>query len=151
MGPIHEEPSGQRTQDVDDTLKYSSSLQSFGFLRLRSRQTAEPLTFVLFLSRTASHPVGHFSHSVLGLFSCGWYHALGQLKHSFAPSDDAYFPFAQFMHETEPPKLVCPGGHKSHAVLFSFPLVPGGHAFVSLLQMPLFKSHSLADQPGGFR
>ena len=124
---MHEAPRGQWAHDVDDTLKYSSSLQSSGFLRLRSRQTAEPLTFI-FPSSTASHPVGHFSHFKLGSFSCGWNHALGQLEHSFDPSDDAYFPFAQFMHETEPPKLVCPGGHKSHAVLFSFPLVPSLHA-----------------------
>ena len=131
MGPKQEDPIGQRTHDVDDTLKYSSSLQSSGFLRLRSRQTAEPSISVLF-SRTASHPVGHFSHSVLGSFSCGWNHALGQLEHSFEPFDDAYFPFAQFMHETEPPKLVCPRGHKSHADLSWFPFVPARQACVSL-------------------
>jgi hypothetical protein len=94
-------------------------------------------------------PGGHSWHETLGSFSCGWYHALGQLSHSFAPSDEAYFPFAQFMHDMEPPKLVCPCGQKSHFVLSSLPFVPGGHAFVSL-QMPLAKSHSLADQPGAF-
>ena len=144
MGPRQEDPRGQRTQDVDDTLKYSSSLQSSGFLRLRSRQKAEPLTFI-FSSSTASHPVGHFSHFKLGSFSCGWNHALGQLEHSFEPSDDAYFPFAQFMHETEPPKLVCPGGHKSHAVLSLLPFVPGRQACVSL-QTPSAEQ-SVASQP----
>ena len=69
--------------------------------------------------------------------------------HSFALSDEAYFPFAQFVHETEPKKLVCPAGQESHAVLSTLPFVPGGHAFVSL-QMPLFKLHLLADQPRAF-
>ena len=85
----------------------------------------------------------------LGSFSCGWYHALGQLVQLFDLSDAAYFPLAQFMHETEPRKLVCPAGQESHDVLALLPFVPGGHAFVSL-QVLLPASHSLANQPGAF-
>ena len=145
MGPRQEDPSGQRTQD--DTLKYSSLLQSEGFFSPRSRQPGDP--FPSFLSLIAPHPEGHFSQFLLGWFSCGWYHALGQFVQLFAPFNEAYFPLAQFMHETEPRKLVFPAGQESHAVLSTLPFVPGGHAFVSL-QMPLSKLHLLADQPGAF-
>ena len=151
MGPRQEDPRGQRTHDVDVTLKYSSSLQSSGFLRLRLRQTAEPLTFVLFSLTTAPHPNGHILQRVLASVSCGWYQPAGQSWHLFIPRDKANFPLEQAVQDVDPKKLVSPPGHGSHLrrpLSSSMPLVPSGHGEDST-HAPSPAEHFVACQAGG--
>ena len=86
-------------------LKYSSCLQSSGPLRLRSRQTAEPPTFIFLSLRMAPHPAGQSMQATLAFVSCGWYWPAGQSLQYSILSDEANLPLEQTAQNVDPETL----------------------------------------------